>query len=363
MDPDKIPSSSTSCVAAEVVSSTTATATAATTSKQPSSDKDEQPPRKGPRYYPPGKGKSVDELFEDIARGLERWEKRLPPHERSRFTSQFNSAKARAARKKAAEEANRKDPNRIQYGWQLRDQLLNSTYVPPEPPKPPPKQLKFEPSRFTFNPGEAKSVAVSSNDGTTKEVDMMDNNNSSTDDDADAQKKKQGAFKFGSQCEGSYIDGTNRNPMEEDDEGEIEASVNVKKKKSPSDPLFADLFTSPSAKAAAKRYTVGSNSAAIYEKIQKEAEEKKRKEREEREKNKVDPIEAFKEKARKNGTSGYCPFPIYGYNMFGQPKCSPEDAERLAAFAKKWIATPIPGERKKSTEAEKDDAAKSEGHE
>ena len=129
------------------------------------------------------------------------------------------------------------------------------------------------------------------------------------------------------------------------------------------DPLFADLFTSPSAKAAAKRYTVGSNSAAIYEKIKKEAEEKKRKEREEREKNKVDPIEAFKEKARKNGTSGYCPFPIYGYNMFGQPKCSPEDAERLAAFAKKWIATPIPGERKKSTEAEQDDAAKSEEHE
>ena len=97
---------------------------------------------------------SINDLFAQIQRGLERSEKRKPPHEQFRFSHQFESIRSEARRSNRNEmetDGNGNANRSFLFGSQLRDSLLDTSYVPPKPKPAPPAQLKFEPSRFNFD--------------------------------------------------------------------------------------------------------------------------------------------------------------------------------------------------------------------
>ena len=95
---------------------------------------------------------SINDLFGQIQRGLERSEKRKPPHEQFRFSHQFESIRSGARRSNRSPsnemETDGSDNRSFLFGSQLRDSLLNTSYVPQKPKPAPPTALKFEPPRF-----------------------------------------------------------------------------------------------------------------------------------------------------------------------------------------------------------------------
>ena len=108
---------------------------------------------------------SINDLFGQIQRGLERSEKRKPPHEQFRFSHQFESIRSGARRSNRSPsnemETDGSDNRSFLFGSQLRDSLLNTSYVPPTPKPAPSAQLKFEPPRFNFNFVSSASAASS----------------------------------------------------------------------------------------------------------------------------------------------------------------------------------------------------------
>jgi len=120
---------------------------------------------RGSIEMPGGGSASIDDLFDRIQRGLERslekGQRPLPLHERNRFSSQFGCLRSDARRsvgkssssKPASSSAASTAAYRnILFGSQIRDSMLDTSYVPmppkakPEPPRP----MRFQEPPFKF---------------------------------------------------------------------------------------------------------------------------------------------------------------------------------------------------------------------